>query len=72
MLPLLGACGGAQSVERLTLDLGSGHDLMVGGIEPCVGLGADSVEPAWGSLPPPVSLCPSPARVHACSFSQSK
>ena len=40
----------AQSVKRLTLDFGSGHDLMVRGIEPRVGLCADSVEPAWDFL----------------------
>ena len=27
----------AQSVKRLTLDFGLGHDLVVRGIEPCVG-----------------------------------
>ena len=59
-------CGGAwvaQSVERPTLDFGSGHDLMVRGMEPCVWLCADSVEPAWDSpspslsAPPPLVLC---------------
>ena len=40
----------AQSVERLTHDFGSGHDLTVRGIEPHVGLCADSMEPAWDSL----------------------
>ena len=35
----------AQSVERPTLDFGSGRDLMVGEIEPRVRLCADSVEP---------------------------
>ena len=40
----------AQSVERLTLDFGSGHNLMVPGIEPRTGLCADSMEPAWDSL----------------------
>ena len=34
----------AQSVKRLTLGFGSGHDLMVGGIEPHVGLFPDSTE----------------------------
>ena len=37
----------AQLVKRQTLDFGSGHDLLVGEIEPCSGLWADSVEPAW-------------------------
>ena len=36
----------AQSVERLTLDFGSGHDLTVRGFEPRVGFWADSAEPA--------------------------
>ena len=37
----------AQSVERPTLDLGSGHDLTVRGTEPHDGLCTDSVEFAW-------------------------
>ena len=40
----------AQSVEHLTLDLSSGRDLAFGGIEPHIGLRADSMEPAWDSL----------------------
>ena len=48
----------AQSVKRLTLDFGSGHDLMVCEIERHVGLCADSSEPAWHSLSLPL-LCPS-------------
>ena len=47
----------AQSFKRGTLDFGSGHDLMVGGIEPSTG-SALTVEPAWSSLSP--SLCPVP------------
>ena len=35
-----------QSVKRLTLDFGSGHDLSVCEFEPCIGLCADSAEPA--------------------------
>ena len=46
----------AQSAERATLDFGSGHDLVVRGIEPLIGLCADSVEPAWDSLSPSLSL----------------
>ena len=50
----------AQSVKHPTLDFGLGHDLTVGGIEPHVGLYADSSEPAWVSLSPflplPLSL----------------
>ena len=44
-----------QLVKRLTLDLSSGHDLMVCEFEPCVGLCADSMEPAWDSLSPSLS-----------------
>ena len=46
----------AQSVERLTLDFGSGHDLTVCEFEPHVRLCADSMGPAWDSLPPSLSL----------------
>ena len=49
----------AQLVKHLTLDLSSGRDLLVRGFEPCVGLCADSAEPAWDSASP--SICPSPA-----------
>ena len=50
----------AQSAERLTLDFSSGHDLTVCGIGPHIRLRADSVEPAWDSLPTSHSLCPAP------------
>ena len=33
-----------------TLDFGSVHNLTVREFKPCVGLSADSVEPAWDSL----------------------
>ena len=46
-----------QSVKHPTLDFGSGHDFMVHGIESCVGLCIDNVEPAWDSLSFPLSLC---------------
>ena len=46
----------AQSAKRPTLDFGSGHDLMVCEFEPYVGLCADSVGPAWGSLSSSLSL----------------
>ena len=47
----------AYSVKRPTLDFGSGRDLEVRGLEPHVGLCADSEEAAWDSLS--LSLCPS-------------
>ena len=56
----------AQSVECLTLDFSSGPDLMVPEIELWVWPWADRVEPAWGSLSPPLSLLPLPC---SCSFS---
>ena len=46
----------AQSVEHLTLDFGSGHDLVVRGIESHIRLCADGAEPAWDSLSPSLSL----------------
>ena len=57
----------------VTLDFGSGHDLMICGLEPRVGLCADSAEPAWDilslslSLPLSPSLCSSPACVLSLS-----
>ena len=47
----------AQSVKRLTLDTGSGHNLTVCGIEPHAVLGS-SVS---------LSLCPSPTRTQSLS-----
>ena len=52
----------AQSVKPLTLDFGSGHDLTVGEFEARLGLCADSAEPAWDSLSPPLSAPPQLAR----------
>ena len=46
----------AQLVERPTLDFGSGHDLVVRGTEPFIGLCPDGVEPAWDSLSPSLSV----------------
>ena len=40
----------AQWVKRLTLDLDSGHDLMVHEVKPHIGLCADTTKPAWDSL----------------------
>ena len=45
-----------QLVKYLTLGFGSGHDLTVRGFEPHIGLCADSVEPAWDSQFPSLSL----------------
>ena len=39
----------AQSVQRLTLGFGSGHDLTVLEFQPHIGICADSLEPAWDS-----------------------
>ena len=46
----------AQLVKHPTLDLSSGHDLTVSGIESHVGLCVDSAEPAWDSLSASLSL----------------
>ena len=47
----------AQSGKRPTLDFGSGHDLTVQEIKPCVWLCTDSGEPVWDPLSPfPFSL----------------
>ena len=48
----------AQPVKRLTLSFGSGHDLTVHEFELDAGLCADSVEPAWDSLSPSLSMPP--------------
>ena len=40
----------AQSVTHLTLDFGSGCDLMFPEFEPHVGLCADIVKPVWDSV----------------------
>ena len=47
----------AQLVERPILIFGSDHDLMVHGIEPCVGPCTDSTKPAWDSLSPFLPAC---------------
>ena len=48
----------AQLINRLTLDFGSGHDLMIGEFKPLMGLRADRVEPVWDSLSPSISAPP--------------
>ena len=61
----------AQSVEPLTFDFGSGHDLTVHGFEPRVGLCADSAEQSLlGILC--VSLSLSAPLSLALSFFQNK
>ena len=45
-------------VKSLTLDFGSGHDLMVRKFEPHVRLCADVTEPAWDSFSLPLSAPP--------------
>ena len=63
---LEGRLGG--SVKSLAPDFGSGHDLTVCGIQALVRLCAGSLEPAWDSLSPPLSL-PLPC---SCSLKISK
>ena len=46
----------AQSVKCLTLDFGSGHDVMVGGMESHVRLRTGSMEPTQDSLSLSLSL----------------
>ena len=59
----------SQSGKHPTLDLGSGHDLMICEFEPRIRLCADDTEPAWDSLSSP--LCPYPTFVYVCSLSLS-
>ena len=51
-----GTWGEAQLVKCLAIGFGSGHDFLVCGFEPQVGLHADSTEPAWDSLSLSLSL----------------
>ena len=65
----------AQLAKGLTLgilDLGSGHDPSVHGIEPHIGLYADSAEPAWDSLSPPLTAPPPLVLPPSLSLSQNK
>ena len=43
-------------MKRLTLDVGSGHDLIVCEFKPHTGFHVDSVEPAGDSLSPSLPL----------------
>ena len=40
----------AQSVKRLTLNLGTGHDLMIRVFKPCIRLYTDGAELDWDSV----------------------
>ena len=63
----------AQLAKHLTLDFGSGHDLMVHGFEPCDALCADSSEPgACLGFCVFLSLCPSPTHARSLSLSLSQ
>ena len=66
---LLKMTEGPKEVERPTLDLGSGRDLTVREFKPRIGLCAGSVEPAWDSLSPSLSLSLCPSQL---SLSQNK
>ena len=57
-------------VKRPTLDFAPSHDLTVCESEPCIGLCADSVEPAWDSLCPSLSAPPLLACMHTLSLSK--
>ena len=61
----------AHAGKCLSPDLSLGHDLMVREIEPCIGLCADSMEPAWDSLPFFASPPLPPPAPHALSLSLS-
>ena len=61
----------AESVKRLTLGFGSGHDLVVCELEPHIGLCAGSVEPAWDSLSLSLSHSAPPLLAYFLSLSLS-
>ena len=62
----------AQSVKRLTLGFGSGHDLMVHyEFKPCIGLSAVSTEPASDPLSTTRPLLPPCPLVCMCVLSLS-
>ena len=52
-----------ESVEHLTPDFSSGHDLVLCGFEPRIRLCSDRVELAWDSLSLPLFLPLSPAHM---------
>ena len=55
----------AQSIKHPTLDFNAGHDLIVHEFEPHTGLYADSLELAWDSLSPTISVLPLLSLSHA-------
>ena len=71
-ITFLGTPGRLGWLKRLTLAFGSGHDLMVRGIEPRVRLCTDSTESPWVSLSPSLSLSLSAPPLLALSLSPSK
>ena len=67
----MGHLGGSVTyASDLTLGFISGRDLIVHGFEPCIRLCADTMEPAWDSLSPSVSV--PPAQGHALSLKVNK
>ena len=62
----------ALSVKCLTLDLGSGHDLMVPQFELCIRACIDTAESAWDSLSPSLPAPPPLMLSHSLSLSLSK
>ena len=74
---LFGGClGGSVGWASLWLDFGSGHELTLHRIEPCVGLCTDCSEPAWDSLSLSLSLSqplsPCPAHTSVLSLKVNK
>ena len=61
----MGGAWVAQLVKDLTLDSGSGHDLMVHDFEPHIGLYTERGACLGFSLSLSLSLCPSPPYAHA-------
>ena len=70
MSPPLVSSRVAQLVEHPTLGFSSGHDLVGAGFVSQVRLCANSVEPAWDSGSPSLSLCPFPTFACTCSLSK--
>ena len=66
---ICGGAWGAWSLEHLTLDLSSGHDVTVREFEPRIRLCAVSVDPAWDSLSPSLPAPPRLVCVHAHMWS---